>query len=107
MSATLSIDISKCVGCRTCEVICSLTHSKGQIEPRRSSVHIYREDTENLVLVPVVRGAEKNVEYTVGPDAAVVNRMNSHPASGLARECNLCGMCAQWCAPGAITFRRA
>ena len=106
MSMTLSIDASKCVGCRTCEVICSLTHSKGLIEPRRSSVRVYREDTGTLILLPLIHGAEGSVEYVAKPYIPNPEKLNHGWVSGVAKECNLCGMCAQWCVTGAITLRK-
>lgn len=106
MSSALMIDASKCVGCRTCEVICSLTHSKGVIDPRRSSVRVYREDSDRLVLQPVVKGPDESIGYLVKPDPEMVTRTWNAWGSVVPRECNLCGMCAQWCVTGAITFRK-
>jgi anaerobic carbon-monoxide dehydrogenase iron sulfur subunit len=106
MSTRLFIDASKCVGCRTCEVICSMTHHKGLIEPRRSSVRIHREDSEKLVLLPVIHGAEGSIEYAANPAPHMDKGLPGGLTSSAVKDCNLCGLCAQWCVTGAIVLRK-
>lgn len=42
MSKALKIDLEKCVGCRTCEMVCSVKH-EGVINPYRSRIKVVRD----------------------------------------------------------------
>ncbi len=45
MEMVLDVDIEKCVGCRTCEVACSLKNT-GTVNPTRSRIRIVRYEKQ-------------------------------------------------------------
>lgn len=44
----ISIDSSKCIGCRICEIVCSLSHT-GSCWPNRARLRVISEETEERV----------------------------------------------------------
>ncbi|MFC2068078.1 hypothetical protein ACFLTP_03595 [Chloroflexota bacterium] len=105
----MEIDSEKCTGCRTCEVICSLTHSKGHIEPRQVRVRVYRDEVEGI-FAPIIAGPKASIEYVgepkflLGDKQGDVNTLCSLFVEP-SRRCNLCGVCAQWCVTGALKIK--
>ena len=55
MEMVLDVDIEKCVGCRICEVACSLKNT-GTVNPTRSRIRIirYEKQGEFHNFVPIV-----------------------------------------------------
>ena len=105
----LHVEPAKCTGCRTCEVVCSLTHSKGHINPRSARVRVYRDEVEGI-FTPIVVGPKARVEYAEEPrfslggkqgDIGILYSLFRDPS----RECNQCGQCAQWCVTGALQLQ--
>ena len=71
---TIKIDVSKCNGCRACEMICSAFHASpkySSINPERSRVRMIRDPLRDVYL-PVYAG-----EYTpaecMGRDMYIVD----------------------------------
>ena len=103
----IQIDAEKCTGCRTCEVICSLTHAKGHIEPRHHArVRVYRDEVEGI-FTPIIVGPKTSIEYVNEPkfllgdkqgDINILCSLFLEPS----QRCNLCGVCTQWCVTGAL-----
>jgi anaerobic carbon-monoxide dehydrogenase iron sulfur subunit len=52
MKKIIIADPSKCTGCRTCEMVCSVKH-EGQSNPSRARVHVVRFEEQTLE-VPVM-----------------------------------------------------
>ena len=111
MKNTIQIDAEKCTGCRTCEVICSLTHAKGRIEPRQARVRVYRDEVEGI-FTPIIAGPRTAIEYINEPkfllgdkqgDINLLVSLFGEPS----RRCNLCGICTQWCVTGALRIKGA
>ena len=111
MKNTIQIDAEKCTGCRTCEVICSLTHAKGRIEPRHARVRVYRDEVEGI-FTPIIAGPRTAIEYINEPkfllrdkqgDINLLVSLFGEPS----RRCNLCGICTQWCVTGALRIKGA
>jgi benzoyl-CoA reductase subunit BamC len=105
----LRVEARKCTGCRTCEVICSLMHNKGLINPRLARVRVYRDDTEGI-FSPIFAAPRLSIEYADNPqfflgekkgDFYMLSSVLRYPA----RQCTLCGSCARWCVTGAIALR--
>jgi benzoyl-CoA reductase subunit BamC len=105
----IQIDSEKCTGCRTCEVICSLTHNKGLVKPRLARVRVYRDETEG-VFTPIIPGPKTSIEYVHKPQFLMGNRTGDIDIlwslfSDSSRRCNLCGICTQWCVTGALRIK--
>jgi len=49
----LYVDKRVCLGCRFCEIICSLVHSGNKVNPSRSRIRL-QEDPANSIFEPVV-----------------------------------------------------
>ena len=106
----IAVDASKCTGCRTCEVVCSLAHNRGQINPRRSRIRVYRDDVEGI-LAPVV-ASETSVEYRnmIPPQWQERGKAGDIYAlqvlfSMSEEDCDLCGICSQWCVTSALQVK--
>lgn len=101
------INAGKCTGCRTCEVVCSLTHSKGVINPRESRIRVYRDDVGGI-FTPLIPGSKIRIEYVHRPqfllqektgDINMVCDLFADPSE----RCDQCGVCAKWCVSCALT----
>jgi carbon-monoxide dehydrogenase iron sulfur subunit len=120
MEKYIQVDIEKCVGCRTCEVACSLKNT-GQSNPTRSRIKVIRYEKPGQFhnYVPMVcqqcgdplcmeacpvnaisRNAETgamevNDETCVGcrvcTMACPIGGINMDPATNVAYKCDLCG----------------
>ncbi len=120
MEKVLQVDIEKCVGCRTCEVACSLKNA-GESNPTRSRIRVIRYEKTGLFhnYVPMVcqqcsnplcmeacpvNSISRNMEtgaLEVDPDTCVGCRVCSmacpiggvsiDPATDVAFKCDLCG----------------
>ena len=131
----LVVKPEKCVGCRTCELVCSFGHYK-QFNPRMANVSVLAFEKEK-VQVPVVcqhceeascvavcpvhaitRSAEGVV--TIDYDKCIGCKLckNACPMGNISYssriqkvfKCDLCGgdpKCAQFCPGGAITVEDA
>ena len=133
MEKALITDWKKCAGCRTCEIICSLSHDK-VCNPTLSRIRIIR-DERNLFYFPgACAGCSNPVCATLCPvkaisrfpesGAFVVNEdrcigcrecvnhcpfgaANLHPVTKKSFKCDLCDgdpACVRVCEPKAIQF---
>lgn len=132
MTKQLVIKPEKCVGCRTCELMCSFGHTE-QFNPQLSAVSVIAYD-EAAVAVPVTclqceeasclkvcpvkaisRGEDGVVSVSAGK--CIVCKMCTHacplgnisfsPITRRVFKCDLCGgepKCAQFCPSGAILY---
>jgi benzoyl-CoA reductase subunit BamC len=106
----LIVDASLCTGCRTCEVVCSLTHNKGRINPRQSRIRVHRDENEGG-FYPIV-ASETAAEYLNMDRPAwpfEEGAGGSYPLQSLFTDpeprCNLCGVCSQWCVTTALQMK--
>jgi len=102
------IDSEKCTGCRTCEVICSLTHNKGEINPRQARIRVYRDEVEGII-TPVIMGSRTAIQHKNKPQFLLEGKKGDiNILFGLLRDpsqqCTMCGSCASWCVTGALTI---
>ena len=127
---TIKIDVSKCNGCRACEMICSAFHANpkySSINPERSRVRMIRDPLRDVYL-PVYAG-----EYTpaecMGRDTYIVDGKEydecgfcraacpsrdifHEPDSGLPLKCDMCEdephqevpLCVKWCRNEALIY---
>ncbi len=124
---TIKIDISKCNGCRACEVICSSFHAAPKYSsnnPERSRIRVTREPLRD-VYVPVYAG-EYTVAECAGRDKYIIDGKEydecafcrascpsrdlfKEPDSGLPLKCDMCEgedepLCVKWCLADALTL---
>ena len=102
MSKQLMIKPEKCIGCRTCELICSFGHTQ-QFNPKLSAVTVMAYD-EAAVAIPVMcMQCEEPSCMKVCPVGAI-----SRNASGTIvmdeSKCIVCKMCMSACPLGNISF---
>ncbi len=127
------VDYNLCVGCGTCEMVCSLTH-EGVCAPSLSRMRIVRF-TRDAVNVPVTCAfCEKPPCRNICPAGAIskdpvkgdvsidvsacigcrqcstvcpFGHINFNPQKGVAFKCDLCGgdpQCVQFCWTNALQF---
>jgi benzoyl-CoA reductase subunit BamC len=127
---TITIDISKCNGCRACEVICAAFHAKPQYSstnPARSRIRVIRDPVADIYL-PVYAG-EYTAAECAGRDRYVINGREydecafcrascpsrdvfKEPDSNLPLKCDMCEsdptvtepLCVQWCLAHALVY---
>jgi len=124
---TIKVDMDKCNGCRTCEVICSAFHAVpkySSINPARSRIRLIRDPLRDIY-VPVPAGEYANAECA-GRDKYVINGKEyeecafcrascpsrdefKEPDSGLPLKCDMCEgedepLCVKWCINDALTY---
>lgn len=102
MSKILMISPEKCIGCRTCELVCSFTKINA-FNPKNSKVSVFTYD-EAAVSVPMMcMQCEDPSCMRVCPTDAITKT-----ADGLVaideRKCIGCKMCVSACPLGNITF---
>ncbi len=127
---TIKIDVNKCNGCRSCEMICSAFHATPKYSsnsPERSRIRVMFDPMRDLYF-PVYAG-EYTAAECMGRDryiidgkeydecglcrAACPSRTLFHePDSGLPLKCDMCEnvpplsepMCVQSCVFGALSY---
>jgi len=129
---TIKIDISKCNGCRACEMICSAFHAEPKYStnnPERSRIRMIREPLIDKY-VPVYAGNYAPAEcmgrltYQFEEDGKVYEEcafcrdscssrdLFKEPDSGLPLKCDMCEdeppqetpLCVKWCIHDALTY---
>lgn len=88
----IKIDVSKCHGCRACEVACSGFHAKPKfstINPARSRIRVFRDELRN-VFVPVYASFYTKAECAGRRIYISENKEQSPDRSGYI-ECSFCG----------------
>jgi carbon-monoxide dehydrogenase iron sulfur subunit len=133
MDKMLMIDYHKCVGCKNCEMICSLVH-EGICAPSLSRIRIAKDERAGWNVPISCAMCEKPMCVTVCPvgacyrnsetglvlidetkcigcrqcvQACPFSHANFNPRKGVAFKCDLCGgdtQCAKYCWTGAISF---
>jgi benzoyl-CoA reductase subunit BamC len=127
---TIKIDLSKCNGCRSCEVACSAFHAVpkySSTNPARSRIVLIREPLKDI-MVPVYAGEYTKAECA-GRDKYIVDGKEmdecafcrascpsrdlfKEPDSGLPLKCDMCEsdpplekpLCVQWCLNDALVY---
>ncbi len=127
---TIKVDVDKCNGCRSCEVICSAFHATPKYSsnnPARSRIQVIRHPLKDIY-VPVYAGEYAAAEcagrdkYTIdGKEygecafcrASCPSRdLFKEPDSGLPLKCDMCEsdstlkepLCVQWCLNDALIY---
>ncbi len=118
----IKIDYRQCIGCRHCEVACSLFHVEGIINPRRSRIRVF---TEGDFCFPVIAGPftdaecnSRNVVVIEGEEydgcllcraSCPVKPVFKEPDTDIPLKCDFCGVppdpqCVKWCPSDALTL---
>jgi benzoyl-CoA reductase subunit BamC len=127
---TIKIDVDKCNGCRSCEVICSAFHAAdryGTTNPARARIRVIRDPLSDIYF-PVYAGDYAPAECT-GRDKYIIDGKEyeecalcrascpsrdefKEPDSGLPLKCDMCEddppqeepLCVQWCLNDALIY---
>ena len=125
---TIKIDVDKCSGCRSCEIICSAFHAKPRysiVNPNRSRIRVF-VDEQNDLYIPVIGGSYTE-EECASRDTVVIKgaeygecsfcrfscpsrELFKDPDTGIPLTCDTCGesatgpLCVQWCETDALTY---
>jgi benzoyl-CoA reductase subunit BamC len=124
---TIKVDVDKCNGCRSCEIICSAFHAVpkySSINPARSRIRLIRHPLRDIY-VPVLAGEYANAECA-GRDKYVIDGKEyeecafcrascpsrdifKEPDSGLPLKCDMCEgedepLCVKWCLNDALVY---
>jgi benzoyl-CoA reductase subunit BamC len=128
---TITINVDKCNGCRSCEVICSAFHAAekySSINPARARIRVIRDPLADIFM-PVYAGdyapaecAGRNKYIIDGKeyDECALCRAScssrdefKEPDSGLPLKCDMCEddppleepLCVKWCLNDALIFQ--
>jgi Fe-S-cluster-containing hydrogenase component 2 len=133
MAKILMINPEKCIGCRTCEVICSFSKTE-KFNPQNSAVSVISydeaavsvpmmcmqcEDPSCMKVCPVGAIARDEFEAVVMDDkkcigcklcisACPLGNISFNSREKTMVKCDLCGgdpRCAEFCPSGAITYK--
>jgi len=131
----LSVDISKCSGCRACEMACSFAH-ESLFSPALTRVRVVKLEDLGVDVPVTCRSCERPACVEVCPRGAlnkgrwggvVVDTrtcdgcalcvaacpfgcLEMHESKGLPLVCDMCGgdpECVKWCATGALQYGQA
>jgi len=126
----IKVDIDKCIGCHSCEVACSASHSHpkfSSINPARSRIRVLFDEIEDMY-VPI-RGGDYTKAECTGRHVYTINGKEypecsfcgvscpareyfKEPDSGLPLKCDMCEddpdleepWCVQVCRVDALTY---
>ncbi|MFA5315903.1 MAG: 4Fe-4S dicluster domain-containing protein [Dehalococcoidales bacterium] len=102
MAKALMIDLEKCVGCRTCEMVCSAKH-EGIINPFQSRIKVIREKEWEGVPMACVQCEEAQCE-AICPVRAISRDETLSRVVIDYDKCIGCRMCVAACPFGNINF---
>jgi carbon-monoxide dehydrogenase iron sulfur subunit len=108
----IEIMAEKCSGCRTCQLVCSLTHSAGAFNPRWATIRVDIDRNPGVhtpvsaIDVPrVCRQCEPAPCAEACPANAFVRKDDGAAWSIDENSCTGCGACAESCPFEMIVFR--
>lgn len=103
MRKSLQFDLDKCTGCRTCEMVCSLTHT-GECNPLKSRIHVTRMKLDG-VMIPVYCKQCVNAPCAKNcPENAIYRDEKTGVVLIDYAKCIGCKNCIQYCPFGAMTL---
>ena len=103
MSKALIIDYEKCIGCMTCEMVCSVKH-EGVINPSQSRINIVKWEMDEEGVPMVCAQCESAACQTICPVKAISRDDSLGRVVVDYDMCIGCRMCVAVCPFGAISF---
>jgi len=103
MEKVLMVDVTKCTGCRICELVCSLSH-EGECNPLKSRIRVFKIEEEGIDLPCVCQHCDTPLCRDVCPVDAI--RRDPDTGAVIIKEelCVGCRACSLVCPYGAITM---
>lgn len=102
-SKVLVVDYHKCVGCGTCEMICSLTH-EGACSRTLSRIRIVREEKIGYNVPITCSFCEKPVCLNACPVGAIIKNRETGSIVVQEEKCIGCRQCVQACPFGHMNY---
>jgi carbon-monoxide dehydrogenase iron sulfur subunit len=102
MEKMLVVQPEKCTGCRTCELICSFTHT-GEINPSRARISVFSFDKVGFSAPMVCQQCSAAACMEVCPTGAI-SRAESGAMEVNHDKCMRCKMCTIACPFGATIY---
>jgi carbon-monoxide dehydrogenase iron sulfur subunit len=100
----LFADRKVCTGCRACEMVCSFSHLKEEINPKKSRIRVKQDLLQGLNEPIVCRQCPKPKCVEACPEKAIHQDPELKNPVIDATKCNLCLACQKACPFGAIFF---
>lgn len=100
--SVITVDVEKCTGCRTCEVVCSLKNY-GECNPSRARISIVRDERDGLIsTIPVVcQQCAEPLCLELCPAQAISRDPQTNAVVVGEEKCIGCRTCVQVCPYGA------
>jgi len=95
----IRLDVSKCSGCRRCEVTCSFFHS-GKVGRNGSRIKVVKIDDKGIDIPVVCQQCEERYCTKCPESAIAIGQMGEIVVS--LTLCTACGTCESQCPIGAI-----
>ncbi|HYF81426.1 MAG TPA: 4Fe-4S dicluster domain-containing protein [Clostridia bacterium] len=102
LSKILMISPEKCIGCRSCELICSFGKQK-EFNPRNAAVSVFAYDEAALSVPIMCMQCEEPSCMKVCPTSAISKSMDGNVLLDSSR-CIGCKMCISACPVGNISY---
>lgn len=100
---TLSADPKICSGCRTCEVICSLSH-EGFVDLERSRIHLKSNSFKGSFIPVICHQCADAPCYHACPESAIEIELISGMVFIQEAKCSGCRACEKACPYKSIRF---
>ena len=104
MRKMIMIDTNKCGGCRTCEMVCSWFHNKGEFNPRRGRISVIKKEAEGVNIPFMCLQCDDPYCMKVCPKNAIYIDENTGAKIIDSQKCIRCKLCMIACPFGGIAF---